>query len=296
MPVYNCSLCQLVTPIKCHYERHLLTKKHMMNEKVSLKSSQSHPKVIPKSSQIWVTGATPNEVQKKEFVCKFCHIQFAFKQTMYRHMKNSCTKKEDDYKELVRLLNTQIENQKKEFEEEKEERKKETLALVKQIEALKGKLEIKGSFNTSNSNNTINNVQNITLNYVDTDVSHLTDKDYRCCIRKVCHSVLRLIEKIHFNPAKPENMNVYISNMRDKYVMVYEGNKWVLKNKTETIDTLYTDKEMMLEEWMNDNEEPEMRKFFDRYMTNVKVKSTMDDINDQLKLMLYNKKDLIENI
>ena len=29
-------------------------------------------------------------------------------------------------------------------------------------------------------------------------------------------------------------------------------------------------------------------------MTNVKEKSTMDDINDQLKLMLYNKKDLIE--
>jgi len=261
-----------------------------MNEKVSLKSSQSHPKVIPKSSQIWVTGTTPNEVQKKEFVCKLCDRHFAFKQTMYRHMKNSCTKKEEDYKELVRLLNTQIENQKKEFEEEKEERKKETLALVKQIESLKGKLEIKGSFN----NNTINNVQNITLNYVDTDVSHLTDKDYRCCIRKVCHSVLKLIEKIHFNPAKPENMNVYISNMRDKYVMIYEGNKWILKNKTETIDTLYTDKEMMLEEWMNDNEEPEMRKFFDRYMTNVKVKSTMDDINDQLKLMLYNKKDLIK--
>jgi len=290
MPVYNCSLCQLVTPIKCHYERHLLTKKHTMNEKVSLKSSQSHPKVIPKSSQIWVTGTTLNEVQKKEFVCKFCDKQFAFKQTMYRHMKNSCVKKEDDYKELVRLLNTQIENQKKEFEEEKEERKKETLALVKQIDSLKGKLEIKGSFN----NNTINNVQHITLNYVDTDVSHITDKDYRCCIRKVCHSVLKLIEKIHFNPAKPENMNVYISNMRDKYVMIYEGNKWILKNKTDAIDTLYTDKEMMIEEWMNDNDEPEMRKFFDRYMNNVKEKNTMDDINDQLKLMLYNKKNLLE--
>ena len=292
MPVYNCSLCQLITPIKCHYERHLLTKKHTMNEKVSLKSVQSKSEVSPKSVQIWVTGTTPNEVQKKEFVCKFCGQQYKHKQSVTKHMKNSCTKKEEDYKELVRLLNTQIENQKKEFEEEKEERKKETLALVKQIESLKGKLEIKGSFN----NNTINNVQNITLNYVDTDVSHLTDKDYRCCIRKVCHSVLKLIEKIHFNPAKPENMNVYISNMRDKYVMIYEGNKWILKNKTETIDTLYTDKEMMLEEWMNDNEEPEMRKFFDRYMTNVKVKSTMDDINDQLKLMLYNKKDLIENI
>jgi len=80
--------------------------------------------------------------------------------------------------------------------------------------------------------------------------------------------------------------------MRDKYVMIYEGNKWILKNKTDAIDTLYTDKELMLEEWMNDNDEPEMRKFFDKYMTNVKEKSTMDDINDQLKLMLYNKKGL----
>lgn len=39
MPVYNCSLCKLSTPIKSHYERHLLTKKHTMNEKVSLKVS-----------------------------------------------------------------------------------------------------------------------------------------------------------------------------------------------------------------------------------------------------------------
>jgi hypothetical protein len=45
---------------------------------------------------------------------------------------------------------------------------------------------------------------------------------------------------------------------------------------------------------MNDNDEPEMRKFFDRYMNNVKEKNTMDDINDQLKLMLYNKKNLLE--
>ena len=285
MVVYNCEICKITTCIKSHYERHLLTNKHRLNILVTPKSTESHPKVIPKSIQSQPKDNPENiqgEPTTHHFTCKFCSQQFKFKQSMYRHMKNSCTKKEDDYKELVRLLNEKIENQGKEFNDKMQ-------MYEKQIESLKGKLEIKGSFNTIN-------VQNITLNYVDTDVSHLTDKDYRGCIRKVCHSVLRLIEKIHFNPAKPENMNVYISNMRDKYVMLYEGNKWVLKNKTETIDTLYTDKEMMLEEWMNDNEEPEMRKFFDRYMTNVKVKSTMDDINDQLKLMLYNKKDLIENV
>ena len=99
MPVYNCSLCQTTTLIKSHYERHLQTKKHMINLKVSPKSVQSKSKVSPKSVQIWVTGATPNEVQKKDFVCKFCGQCYKHKQSVTKHMINSCTKKEDDYKE-----------------------------------------------------------------------------------------------------------------------------------------------------------------------------------------------------
>jgi len=263
MVVYYCNICKISTSIKSHYERHLLTQKHIMNEK----SNITIPEIL-------------------QFSCKFCGKEYKHKQSITKHLKNSCDKKEDDYNELVHLLNMQIENQKKEIQEEKEERKKENNALVKQIESLKGKLEIKGSFN--------NTTNNITLNYNQTDVSHLTDQDYRSCIRKVCHSVLTLIEKIHFNPDKPENMNVYISNMRDKYAMCYEGNKWTLKNKTDTIDKLYTDKENMLEEWVNDKDEPDMRRFFDKYMTKMKEAATMNDINEQLKLMLYNKKELLK--
>ena len=279
MVVYFCNLCKTSTSIKSHYERHLLTKKHIMNEKVNIKSTPSQHKVNTESTQSQHEKGAAFVVLNNQYVCKFCDRQFSFKQSMYRHMKNSCDKKEDDYNKLVHLLNMQI-------AEEKEERKRENHALVKQIESLKGKLEIKGSFN-----NTINN---ITLNYNQTDVSHLTDQDYRSCIRKVCHSVLTLIEKIHFNPEKPENMNVYISNMRDKYAMCYEGDKWTLKNKTDTIDKLYTDKENMLEEWVNHKDEPEMRRFFDKYMTKMKESDTMHDINEQLKLMLYNKKELLK--
>ena len=47
-----------------------------------------------------------------------------------------------------------------------------------------------------------------------------------------------MIEKIHFNPKKPENHNVYISNIKNKYAMVYDGNKWNLKNQDETIGDL----------------------------------------------------------
>ena len=57
--------------------------------------------------------------------------------------------------------------------------------------------------------------------YRDTDISHLTDKDYASCIKQVNYCVKKLIEKIHYNKAKPENMNIYISNLKDKYLMVY---------------------------------------------------------------------------
>ncbi len=43
-----------------------------------------------------------------------------------------------------------------------------------------------------------------------------------------------MIEKIHFNPSKPENMNIYISNKKDKYLMIYEDGNWNIKQKKMT--------------------------------------------------------------
>ena len=164
--------------------------------KVTFESPLSHPKVTTE-----VTAS---------FICKYCEQKFKFKQSMYRHIKYTCTKnKEEDLTELVRLMNIRLEHQDKQMETQ-----------ANQIEKLMGKLEINSSFN----NNTINNIT--LLNYKDTDVSHLTDEDYKKCIKKVCFCVMGLIEKVHFNPDKPENMNVYISNMKDKYMMIYQNNKW----------------------------------------------------------------------
>jgi uncharacterized UPF0160 family protein len=155
-------------------------------------------------------------------------------------------------------LNLQLEQQKNEFETKLQ-------TQTKQIEKLMDKLEIN---NYTNSNNTIiNNVTNNInlLNYKDTDTSHLTDEDYKKCLRKASRCVLKLIEKVHFNPEKPENMNVYISNMKDKYMMMYQDNKWTLTNKDE-LNTVYNHKEDLIEEWFNIKKDPEMEKFFNRYV------------------------------
>jgi hypothetical protein len=209
------------------------------------------------------------------FTCKYCDKQFSFRQSMNRHIKYTCTKnKDEDLKELVRLMNKRMEKQDETIESQS-----------KQIEKLMGKLEISGSFNTTISNN----VNNITLlSYRETDLSHLTDQDYQYCIKRVNHCVKSMIEKVHFNPLKPENMNIYISNIKDKYIMLYDGQNWNVANKKYELDRLYEEKEMMLEEWLDSNPDQELKDKFVKYLNNKDNDECLNQIKEEIKMMIYN--------
>ena len=217
------------------------------------------------------------ELNKKQFSCKYCGQMYHHKQSVNKHIKYSCTKnKDEDLKELVRLLNDKLEHKDKLLE------KKD-----KQIEKLKGKLEI--NINT----NIVNNIQNITLlSYKETDTSHLTDNDYKTCIKTINGCVVKMIEKVHFNPKKPENMNLYIPSMKDKYVMVYEDGNWNLIHKNDIIENLYDTKEDLISGWIEIHPHDEQsKKAFDRYL---EIKHTDNDdknkksLHDQTRVLLYN--------
>jgi hypothetical protein len=235
---------------------HIKTNKHKTKSKKNETNESNNLNVINKINEV--------------FTCKYCGQNYKHKQSVTKHIKYSCiNNKTEDLTELVRLMNNQIQTQ------------------SKQIDKLMGKLEINNYFNT-------NNIHNITLlSYNDTDVSHLTEEDYKKCIKKVCFCVMGLIEKVHFNPEKPENMNIYISNIKDKYLMVYQNGKWNLKNKNE-LERLYDDKEEMIEQWIEENKDPEMEKFFKKYLDLKKDDKTMLMINEEIKLMMFNNKNLIE--
>lgn len=286
---YRCECCQYTTNKRFNYEKHLVSKKHRFIEE----SSKSQPKNNPEStqSQHLVTSKSTQSSEKvaHEFTCKYCEQKFKFKQSMYRHIKYTCTQnKDEDLKELVRLMNIQIEQQKQELQTQKQEFIKKIETQSKQIEKLMGKLEIHGSFNTTN-------IQNINLlAYRETDVSHLTDQDYRSCLKKVNQCVKHMIEKVHFNPSKPENMNIYISNIKDKYIMVYDGTNWNLANKKDELDRLYEEKEMMLEEWLDSNPEKELKDKFLKYLNNKESDECLNRIKEEIKLMLYNNQKRIE--
>ena len=283
MPKYKCECCNYETIILTHYNKHLKTNKHKKNIK-------SHPKVTKKSPLLYPKVTISEDCDTSHLKCKYCNKQFKYKQGMYRHIKYSCKKnKDEDMKELARLMN--------EIKEQNKSKDNQIEQMQKQIDKLTNKLQIQ-NFNLQN--NTLNNIQNNfhikLLNYNETDYSHLSDNDYIFCIKENNFCVKKLIEKIHFNNKKPENKNIYISNIKSNYVMLYKDNKWQIVNRKEQIDGLYEYNEIILEEWYQNykDKDNEMIKSFERYLKCKEQDEMLNNVKEEILLMLYNNR-LIEN-
>ena len=279
--MFECSHCKYTTNRKQNYVRHLKSKKHMSNLVLSQELSESYPAKI--QDEDYESMAT--DIDSLPFVCKYCDKRFKYKSGVSRHIKYRCKLNNDeDLKELVRLLNDQ------------------NASMQKQINQLTQKLQLSAGFSGNSTNtNCFNNIfQNNNLNllnYNETDYGHLTNKDYYQCIEDRCHCVKTLIEKVHFNESKPENMNVYISSMKDKYIMVYKNNKWTIQNRKETIDDIYDRNEYELSNWYDKFHEkyPKLIKSFELYLENKENNDVVDRIKELILLEFYNNRNVVKN-
>ena len=279
---YTCKWCNFSTHIKSHYERHLETNKHKQ-------CIQNVSKMYPNVSTMYPNvSKNQNTCVEKRFVCKYCNKTYKYSQGLSKHVKYTCKKnKDEDLKELVRLLNLKVETMEQSHKRTQHLLEKEIEKRGKQLEKLSNKLQI------NNSNIITNNYNNVTLlDYKNTDTSHLTHDDFAKSIYRVNNCVKMLTEKIHYNPKKPENMNIYISNLKNDYVTIYDNGEWVLKKG---IDDIYDHKEILLEEWIENEQDkyPELRDKFEKYLQNKEDDNTLNNIKDGIKLMMYNKKKLV---
>ena len=211
------------------------------------KISTSYPQNIHKIST--------NKSKKKIYECKYCEKSLSSYKSLWRHYK-ICEEKQKDEEEkqklldLVDLLNKQIEKKDKQIDE-----------LIKKTGINVG---------TQNIQNQINQEIKI-LAYNETDISHLTDSDYLKCIKHANFCIPNLIKKIHFNPTKPENHNIYISNLKNNYVMIYNGNKWLIRDRDDSIQDIIDKNEgiieQKIEEWIeNGKDYPDIMKKFNKYL------------------------------
>lgn len=229
-------------------------------------------------------------------LCKFCGKGFSVPTSMYRHMRTTCEvkkhndeKKNEIYERLLRLeeKSNNLEEKNGKLEKENEKLKQEMTLMKKEIGT---KMVINNT--TNNTNNGI--INNITLvAYGSEDLKKLDKKEIIKALQNGYNSTIRLTEAVHFNPKHPEYHNVYITNMRDKYAMVYDGENWGLTTKNELINKLYDDKKNYIEDNMEDFVESltvSQKNALERWLAVDDEDEKIRDIKDNIKLLLYNSK------
>jgi uncharacterized C2H2 Zn-finger protein len=223
-------------------------------------------------------------IKVDEYKCEDCNKIYTTKRSLKRHLREYCKIGEkNELYEIIQQMQNQIDNIKS-----------------------NNQTNIVGNNNNMNSNNTTNNVNNtnntivnnININaYGKEDISHISDNEYKNIFTKFNSMIPMLIELIHFNEDKPENKNVYISNMRSKHAYMYDGNKWILRNKNELIDDLYDKKCIIiiekyedLKNALNNNIVRNLDRFVDKY----DEEHVKNGILDRIELLLYNNRKIVD--
>ena len=234
----------------------------------------------------------PNESKRIHF-CKFCEKNYSTSSNLSKHLKKCKDKKKTDeanfhMQELVNVLNEQKERLNK-YDLELEEKNKQINELIKKA----------GINNSTITQNIQNNIK--LLAYDKTDISDLTEKDFIRCFNHNNMCVPHLVKRIHFNPKKPENHNVFISNLKSGHIMLYDGKQWNTFNRDEIVDGIFDDKhdilEQKIEEWVNIGKDyPIIYHKFKRYLEKINNDVVLKKVKNEMKFVLYNNRNIVKKI
>ena len=159
-------------------------------------------------------------------------------------------------------------------------------------------------YNKIINNNIINNSNNITVNIINFKDTYnnitLTDDEIRACVNnKNRQYAMNALELAHFNTKYPEFMNVYISNMNNNKMKVYDNNKWTYGYFNKEIENMMDKMELLalykFDEWDN-NDIPYKREkhnydVYQKRKLNVNIRPNM--INN-IRKMLYDNRHMIK--
>ncbi len=202
MVTYICPSCNKIFDQKSHYTRHI-------NRKTPC-------------TELAQVIEVPNSKS-----CNFCKAEFKQLSSLNRHIReNRCKVKKDIDEDKERIFSQ----------------------LVKQVNELKKDNDnLKSIINNNINNGTINHgtINNNNIKIVafgKEDISHISDTEWLRILNRSYKSIEDLALITHFDNNRPENHNIYISNIRSKYIMVHDGKKWNVKDRKDTVDDLYDEK------------------------------------------------------
>ncbi len=193
---------------------------------------------------------------KKIYKCEFCKKSYSRIDSLNRHKKNYCKEKNkicDQVELLIKEMTI--------IKEENLKKDKQIEQLIKQLESANNKPNInRGTIN--NANNQCNIIIN---NFGEEQIKYISDKTFKKLLSTPISAIPKLIELKHFNPNHPENHNIRITNIHDKYAKIYKDRKWLTQHKKDVIQELVDNGFADFEEFRDLNDEQITKKIREKY-------------------------------
>jgi polyhydroxyalkanoate synthesis regulator phasin len=185
----------------------------------------------------------------KKYTCEFCKKNYSRIDSLNRHKKNFC-KEKNKICDQVELLMKEMKKKDEQIEK-----------LIKELEQTNNKPNInRGTIN--NANNQCNIIIN---NFGEEKIEYITDKAFKKLLSTPISAIPKLIELKHFNPDHPENHNVKITNIHDKYAKIYKDKKWLTQHKKDVIQELVDNGFADFEEFRDLNDDQITQKIREKY-------------------------------
>ena len=164
--------------------------------------------------------------------CCFCNKIFTRRNNLNVHIKKSCKQKKinavEQDKEKQFMMN-EINNMKNQLTQLLNEKAK---IHPKKLQKINNTL-INNSNNTTINNNTI-------IKFGKIPFSVLNTREILSILTKPFMSIETSIKKLHFSDTLPQFHNIYITNLRDNNIYVFDGIKFACLQKNEVILDLIT--------------------------------------------------------
>ena len=219
------------------------------NDKMIIPSSSSSSKYQATPHYENTTQDLKNKPTKKDITisCFYCKSNYKNQFTLKRHMKTCkmipITK--GDINSIEASLNSRLQN-----------------VLTSKIS------NCTQNYNTIN-NNTINNtINNQNIIFVDSheaiekllpfgkeDLEFLTHDMMKNIISQPEQGIIKLIQQVHFNDEIPQNQNIQMTNKKDPYVEVFNGEKWEKQDKKTAIQNIITTKKDIMDDYFDEQVE-----------------------------------------
>lgn len=226
---------------------------------------------------------------KTDYNCKWCNKSFFDVSNKLRHERVACIIKRNQdniakEQEKIRLLELKL------------------VELETIIKAGMNPINLTTGNNTGEIN-TINNIagnhntttNHITINkYGSEDISYITHKQFVAIFKKCHGSIPAFIMLKHFNKSAPENRNVYIADLKSKYALTYDGNRWNITDRNVLLDEMYSENKDYLKEkyeekieLLDDRTASTFRRFLDSEDGSVAEKI----VKENIRQMLFNERE-----